>query len=272
MLAQLNNKVLELEAILDEINERTKFLDCGHPIMMLENDDDIASFDVEGDGLGTDCWEGWGVCNGNTYTTSANKSLISPNMLDKFPVGAGETYSVGDTGGAAEVVLTLQQMPVHSHIVTDPGHSHDIQDPGHTHGASSASHTHTFTGDAHSHTTGSNGDHTHSKTFKVEVNANIDNTGGSSSYMVNDTGSADNTETMTIGDSASGAHTHTVSNTTATGAIGGTAATVTVTEAFIGIGETEVEETGITLGNSGEGEAHNNLPPYYAVLFVIKIG
>ena len=64
---------------------------------------------------------GWVLCNG---------SNAAPNLQDRFVVGAGSGYSVGDTGGAQSVTLTSSQMPSHSHSmsVTDPGHYHTTND------------------------------------------------------------------------------------------------------------------------------------------------
>ena len=49
---------------------------------------------------------GQALCNGNNNT---------PGLRDKFVLGAGKDYSVGATGGEKEVVLTVAQMPSHSH-------------------------------------------------------------------------------------------------------------------------------------------------------------
>jgi microcystin-dependent protein len=48
----------------------------------------------------------WSLCNGANGT---------PNLQDKFLVGAGSGYAVGATGGAASVSLTEAQMPSHKH-------------------------------------------------------------------------------------------------------------------------------------------------------------
>lgn len=65
---------------------------------------------------------GWVLCDGQNST---------PDLRDRFVVGAGSTYAVDATGGAASVTLTSDQIPAHNHsatsTVTDPGHSHTFQ-------------------------------------------------------------------------------------------------------------------------------------------------
>jgi hypothetical protein len=53
---------------------------------------------------------GWYLCDGNNST---------PNLVNKFIVGATSTYAVGATGGTADAVVVS-----HTHSVTDPGHFH----------------------------------------------------------------------------------------------------------------------------------------------------
>ena len=60
---------------------------------------------------------GWAVCNGQNGT---------PDLQDRFIVGAGASYPVNDKGGSYPVTLGIGQMPIHSHGVSDPGHSHSI--------------------------------------------------------------------------------------------------------------------------------------------------
>jgi|TARA_R110000824_G_scaffold297205_1_gene485425 hypothetical protein len=57
---------------------------------------------------------GWILCNG---------SGGSPDLRDRFIVGAGTTYAVGGTGGSANSVAVNH---THTGSVTDPGHAHDI--------------------------------------------------------------------------------------------------------------------------------------------------
>ena len=68
---------------------------------------------------------GWVLCNGSNGT---------PNLQDKFVVGAGSGYSVGNTGGAASVTLTTAQLPSHSHTTNNHRHSFS--------GSGSSSHSH----------------------------------------------------------------------------------------------------------------------------------
>lgn len=60
---------------------------------------------------------GWSLCNGTGST---------PDLRDRFVVGAGSTYNVNDTGGSANATL-----PSHTHTatVTDPGHNHTFTQP-----------------------------------------------------------------------------------------------------------------------------------------------
>jgi microcystin-dependent protein len=60
---------------------------------------------------------GWYLCDGSNGT---------PNLTDRFIIGAGSSYAVNGTGGISSVTLTTGNMPAHTHTatVTDPGHTH----------------------------------------------------------------------------------------------------------------------------------------------------
>jgi microcystin-dependent protein len=89
---------------------------------------------------GTTIPYGWHICDGNNGT---------PDLRDRFVIGAGDTYTLASTGGNTTVTLSSNQMPAHLHninsitattnpagahthtatsvsTVTDPGHSHSI--------------------------------------------------------------------------------------------------------------------------------------------------
>jgi len=64
---------------------------------------------------------GWYLCDGSNGT---------PNLTDRFIIGAGSTYAVNGAGGAASVTLVTGNMPAHTHtatsVVTDPTHRHKV--------------------------------------------------------------------------------------------------------------------------------------------------
>jgi microcystin-dependent protein len=55
---------------------------------------------------------GWVLCNGSNST---------PDLRDKFVIGAGTSYAVGGTGGSKDAVVVS-----HTHTATDSGHTHTI--------------------------------------------------------------------------------------------------------------------------------------------------
>jgi microcystin-dependent protein len=123
----------------------------------------------------------------------------TPDLRNRFVVAAGDTYAVGDTGGDDSVTLTSSQMP---------------------------SHTHTF-----SATTGSAGNHDHA--LLGGTGSVADFFGGSGENYGVGIGSASASNRT---DDA-GAHTHSVSGTTA---------------------------------STGGGDSHENRPPYYALAYIMK--
>lgn len=55
---------------------------------------------------------GWLLCNGSNST---------PDLRNRFVVGAGDTYAVGATGGSADAIVVSH---THTATVTDSGHVH----------------------------------------------------------------------------------------------------------------------------------------------------
>ena len=206
-----------------------------------------------------------------------NYGTVSPAVLfgfgqwtkieGRFLLGANSTYSLGSTGGAATVALTVAQLPAHSH------------------GASSASagaHTHTITvnsGGAHTHSASSvsNGAHTHTRgTMEISGQVGVarrggaahDNASGVFRYASNwdakiRIGDSDDwgsdvsflaSRSWTGATSSSGAHTHSITVNS------GGAHSHGASSASAG-----AHSHSITVNNTGSGKAHNNMPPYLAV-------
>jgi hypothetical protein len=71
---------------------------------------------VEWFGLSNSIPDGWELCDGSNNT---------PNLVDKFIVGAGDTYAIGNTGGFADGIV-----PTHNHTSsntnTTGSHSHTM--------------------------------------------------------------------------------------------------------------------------------------------------
>lgn len=165
-----------------------------------------------------------------------------PNLLDRFVVGAGNSYGVAGQGGSAVQttsvtvaahVLTAAEMPSHSHGVNDPSHSHGVSDPGHSHALSDPGHSHAL----HS-MVDNNGPFTAGRSFGASP-GNLDITDLA-------------TDPAVTGVSLAGAAT--------------------------GIGLAGAA-TGISLQSAGSDGAHahgasatntTNLPPYYALCYLVK--
>lgn len=56
---------------------------------------------------------GYALCDGTAGT---------PNLTDRMVLGAGNTYSVGATGGNKDAVVVS-----HTHTISDPGHRHEVE-------------------------------------------------------------------------------------------------------------------------------------------------
>ena len=172
----------------------------------------------------------YALCDGTNST---------PDLRDRFVIGAGSTYAVDATGGAATVTLSTAQIPAHTHsfsATTGSGGAH-------THTASTAS------AGSHSHTGGTStaGDHAHSYNATGTTGQGTDiapggtavasttGTAGAHSHTLSINAAGDHTHSVTV--DSGGAHTHSVSGTT---------------------------------GSAGSGASHENLPPYLALAFIMR--
>jgi len=77
---------------------------------------------------------GWLLCDGSAVSRTTYADLFAiigttfgvgngsttfnlPDLRDRFVVGAGTSYNINDTGGEATHVLTIDEMPSHSHSI-----------------------------------------------------------------------------------------------------------------------------------------------------------
>jgi len=99
--------------------------------------------------------DGYAICDGGTYTNRRGQNVTTPDLRDRFIVGAGNNYNLGNTGGSDSKTetttnnsiepslsdtrtwsanghrLTRQQIPPHRHGINH-GHTNPV-DPGHSH-------------------------------------------------------------------------------------------------------------------------------------------
>ena len=169
---------------------------------------------------------GFVLCDGNNGT---------PNLTDRFVVGAGAAYSPGATGGSSSVTLSTSQLPSHNHSFSgSSSHSHTINN-----------HTHTF-----SASTNNQGSHVHNLLY------NHGAFGGSSGAVTPRSGNTPVVPGISGRVSSEGGHSHSMSGTTGNPSNRGTnTQTVTIS------GNT---------GSTGSGSSVENRPPYYALCYIMK--
>ena len=100
-ITSLQEEIKQLKNLLDKEEEKKDTTPVGVIVMW----------------SGSSIPEGWALCNGQNGT---------PDLRDRFIVGAGASYGIGNVGGANYVTLTLKQIPPHRHGVMEyagPAHS-----------------------------------------------------------------------------------------------------------------------------------------------------
>ena len=201
--------------------------------------------------------DGWHLCDGTNNT---------PDLRDKFIIGAGSEYQPGNVGGDKTKTLSTNNLPSHSHSFSgsaNSGGSHNHTATLNLSGltaTSAGSHTHTATLDLSKLKTSSAGNHSH------EYTAPATGVGGS--------GYGDMTSSTIDNTSSSGAHTHSISGTGSVSIQSSGAHTHTISgsgSATIASGGSHTHTLSGNIGNTGNGEAFDIMPPYYALCFIMKL-
>ena len=141
--------------------------------------------------------DGWVICDGKHGT---------PDLRDKFVVGAGLSYALKATGGEATHTLTVSESPIHNHSATI------AQSGNHHHWTMDRKHTASFL------------------VHNAGVNLSVQD------IYYGDDGRYNN-DWFNAYTSYDGTHGH-----------------------------------GITINNAGNGQAHENRPPYYALYKIMYVG
>ena len=280
---QTEAQIAELQDQVDTLTTAVKAFTCGNPILLVATADNIAMFDFNG--LGSNCWDGWAVCNGKSWTNPITKKpFVTPNFTDRFVVQAGGAYAVGDVGGEDSVTLDTTQIPSHNHGITDPGHIHNITDPGHIHPIQDDMHTHQAVNDPHHHEAHlAMSAHTHNYDDHQKNDIYIGGATSTAIGLVMAESTSNFPGAIQVGDDNDHADvrtTDTGSGGTADGytddatqqtTIDASATGIEVLNALTGIDLTDSAVTGITTNNEGGGLPHENRPPYWAAFYVIKM-
>ena len=154
-----------------------------------------------------------------------------PDLRDRFVIGAGAGYNVNATGGAATVTLTTSNLPAHSH--TTPNHSHSYSGSGTTGG-----------GGSHDHGGNTTGGGSHSHDYNTRTLGSVHSYGDSNQTRPNNSTTSTNT-----GDS--GSHAHNVTGNT-------------------GSDGSHAHNISGSSSQNGESAAGKNMPPWYALCYIIK--
>ena len=258
-VAQLKNQVADLNDIVTLVKSKINWMLYGNPILLIESESDIQAFNFT-TGEGSGIWSGWAVMGGYTiFNPATKKNVTVANLTDRFVVMAGGEYAPGETGGAKTVALTAAQNGQHSHGINDPGHNHLINDPGHFHAGSSeeitpgltiAPHSHTATQESHTHTSAT----TDGAPDGIVGIMDTSNSGGAVGTWES------NPATPAI----------TVANASISGSVTPFTPVVNVGANSTGI-TINNKVTGITIGDSGAGQPHENRPPYFAAIYIQKL-
>jgi microcystin-dependent protein len=225
--------------------------------------------------------EGYLLCDGSEVSRSTYFSLFAvigetygegngsttfnlPNLKGRFMVGLDSTQiefnTRGEIGGTKTETLSIEQMPSHDHAGTtsaggDHNHGGNTTSGGdHNHGGNTTS------GGDHNHggTTSTDGSHNHTVTNTVQKTGNNTPDG-----LDNEGNEIDTVNTTTTTSSTNGSHNHTITNSgTHTHGINNSG---THTH---GINNSGTHTHGIS--SQGNNQAHNNLPPYLVINYIIK--
>lgn len=192
---------------------------------------------------------GWQICDGAASSTSDLIAVVGANVPDlrgKFILGVSATHAAGSTGGAETVTLSTTQIPSHQHTMANHTHSG-------TSSTVSSDHAHNFS------TGGRSAAHTHGTAVLIGKLASLANSTGSSPGQliggVADTRTSQTPPGWSPG-TESADHSH-------SGTTGGITANHTHTMTTGG-------PSNNTSDASGGGGSHENMPPYWALIYIIR--
>jgi microcystin-dependent protein len=202
---------------------------------------------------------GWVLCNGAAVSRTTYARLYAvigttygagngtttfnlPNMVDRVPVGSGTAYARAATGGAATVTLSTTTMPSHDHG-SSGGHGHSFSGSA----SSAGYHGHSVSGGTYSAGSHSHYLNTYDRTIFLASGGTgaLNYSRGGLDYNQYTTSAGDHSHSISGSADSGGDHAHSVSGS-------------------VGCGGDHSH------GSTGGAEAHENMPPYLAMPYIIK--
>jgi hypothetical protein len=225
----------------------------------------------------------WALCDGTNST---------PDLRDRFIVGAGSTYAVGATGGSKDAIVVS-----HSHTATSTftgdalgAHGHSASSSStftgtsmaeHNHGASASSSFSGSTLPSHTHvatSTVTDPGHVHSVSTTADGQIGtarfVNGSDGTAGSLSIDSATTGITVGTTLTSVSAGTPSGSVSTSVSVGLMsagvpdGSVSTSTSITGASAGTPSGSVSTTVNTTGSSG---TNANLPPYYSLAYIMRI-
>ena len=205
--------------------------------------------------LQIDGFANWQLCDGSSILSGSLSGSNTPNLVGRFILGTS-SYDTGQNRWEENITgnSTVIGGSKDAIVVT---HNHDISNDSHNHGVSNDSHSH---GDSFSVGRGSLGASTTgdaSHTHSVVVPAGAAQGGGPDANYWR------NSQTIST-QSNTGDHDHTISmsgSPSISGSVSSNSTGITI----------DNDATGITIDNEGSSGTNKNLPPYFAIAYIMRV-
>jgi len=200
----------------------------------------------------------------NTGSGEDSTNFRLPNLKGRFPLGAGQSTATGNAnhvfasyGGEETHVLVLAELALHNHSASDGGHQHIVtnhthpwNDANHSHVVPSHSHGLNWSDPGHAHTPG----HQVNDSFNSGSIPNMHSDGGYTGYPT-----TNNATGISASVAAQPAFWANGGMDKVCGNVGGQG------DFWGGVGNAS-----ISIGNNGSNTAHNNMPSFLTLTYIIK--
>eukprot|EP01084_Bolivina_argentea_P186417 321333_1 len=117
------NSGMEFNEVITHSHNQRQLLQSRQIIIDIEPEITIGSIIIWSGSIDT-IPQNWALCDGRNNT---------PNLTDRFVIGAGNTYSMNLTGGQSDIQLSNNQLPKHNHMLNNESIMIDESDDEHYH-------------------------------------------------------------------------------------------------------------------------------------------